>query len=258
MIIAAAIMDVFNQIETVIIVMCVVMCYTGASNTLNDYLDKDIDLVNRPMRPIPSGKVEINAALYMSIILFVIGTFFCLNLSEPAKVIGIVIAMPLLIFYTKYFKGIPLIGNMIVAFIIGLSFLFSGAAFGQMNIMWTPMLLAFGLTLVREIVKDIEDIKGDKLQGLKTLPIMIGEYYTIRFIVILSVFMGFGFIIPFYKEIYGIWYLILLIVVVEIPLTLVIFFLLSKPNAHSAKKSSKLLKFSTLGGLISIYAGTIL
>lgn len=258
MVISATIMGVLHQIEIVIIVALVVMCYTGASNALNDYLDQEIDLVNRPLRPIPSGNVNINTAFYISIVLFIIGTILCLQLTQSAKVIGIAIAMPLLILYTKYFKGIPLIGNVIVAFIVGLSFLFSGAAFGQMPIMWIPMILAFGLTLIRELVKDIEDIKGDEILGLKTLPIMVGVKHTIKLIIILSVCMGIGALMPFYQGIYGVWYFIFLILVVELPLTVVVFLLLSNPGIDSAKKSSQLLKFSTLGGLVAIYAGTMI
>ena len=58
---------------------------------------------------------------------------------------------------------------------------------------------------------------------------------------------------PFNKIFYG----ILLILTVEIPLAVVVILLLNKPNIATAKRSTKLLKFCTLGGLFSIYIGTI-
>ena len=98
----------------------------------------------------------------------------CLQLPETAKVISILIAMPLMVIYSKELKGKPLIGNIIIAFILGVSFLFCGAAHNNTAPMWIPMMLAFGLTLVREIVKDIADMEGDRSVGLRTFPIATG------------------------------------------------------------------------------------
>ncbi|MGY8781586.1 MAG: UbiA family prenyltransferase, partial [Fidelibacterota bacterium] len=186
MIIASAILGMLHEIDTVILVMTVVMCYTAAANALNDVVDFEIDKINRPMRPLPSGNVKKQTALFISILLFGTGTLLCLELSEPAKIIGIVIAMPLMVIYSKYLKGIPLLGNIAIAFILGLSFLFCGAAFNNMAPMWIPMVLAFGLTFVRELVKDIADMEGDVSVGLRTFPISAGIDKAIQLTVFLS------------------------------------------------------------------------
>ena len=256
MVIGSAILGTLNNTGTLLLVMAVVMCFAGAANALNDVVDYEIDKINRPMRPLPSGFVKKRTALYISILLFSMGTLACMDLSETAKVIGIVIAMPFMILYSKYLKGMPLVGNMIVSFILGLSFLFCGAAFNNMSPMWIPMILAFGLTLVRELVKDIADMEGDQTAGLKTFPITAGIEKSIQLTIFLSACIGVGAFIPYLYGIYGIWYGILLILGVEIPLGVVVVSLLNNPGISSAIHSARILKFSTLIGLIAIYAGT--
>ena len=256
MVIGSGILGTLNDTGTLLLVMAVVMCFAGAANALNDVVDYEIDKINRPMRPLPSGFVKKRTALFISILLFSMGTLACLELSEAAKVIGIVIAMPFMVLYSKYLKGMPLIGNMIVAFILGLSFLFCGAAFNNMSPMWIPMILAFGLTLVRELVKDIADMEGDQSAGLKTFPITAGIEKSIQLSIFLSACIGVGAFIPYLYGTYGIWYGILLILGVEIPLGVVVVSLLNNPGISSATHGARILKFSTLIGLIAIYAGT--
>ena len=255
MVIGSGILGTLNNTGTLLLVMAVVMCFAGAANALNDVVDYEIDKINRPMRPLPSGFVKKRTALFISILLFSMGILACLELSEAAKVIGIVIAMPFMVLYSKYLKGMPLIGNMIVAFILGLSFLFCGAAFNNMSPMWIPMILAFGLTLVRELVKDIADMEGDQSAGLKTFPITAGIEKSIQLSIFLSACIGVGAFIPYLYGIYGIWYGILLILGVEIPLGVVVVSLLNNPGISSAIHGARILKFSTLIGLIAIYAG---
>jgi len=256
MVIGSGILGTLNDTGTLLLVMAVVMCFAGAANALNDVVDYEIDKINRPMRPLPSGFVKKRTALFISILLFSMGTLACLELSEAAKVIGIVIALPFMVLYSKYLKGMPLIGNMIVAFILGLSFLFCGAAFNNMSPMWIPMILAFGLTLVRELVKDIADMEGDQSAGLKTFPIIAGIEKSIQLFIFLSACIGVGAFIPYLYGTYGIWYGILLILGVEIPLGVVVVSLLNNPGISSATHGARILKFSTLIGLIAIYAGT--
>ena len=120
-----------------------------------------------------------------------------------------------------------------------------------------PALLAFGLTLIREVVKDIADFKGDETIGARTLPIVFGKQKAIYFCTILSILLSIAAFTLFLYEYYNFYYGVLLIITVEIPLAVVVISLINKPNTKTAKKGAKLLKFSTLGGLFSIYIGTI-
>ena len=233
------------------------MFYTAGANTLNDYFDYKIDKINRPDRAISSGLVLRNHALIFSFFAFIIGTLFALQLNKNSQLVSIGISLPLIIGYNAKLKKFPLIGNIVVALILSLSFIYAGFVFDNIKPLIIPALLAFGLTLIREIVKDMADVIGDKSVGLKTFPIIYGENKTIVLCTVLSSLLGIGSFVPFITGYYNIFYGILLILTVEIPLAVVVILLLNKPNITTAKRSAKLLKFCTLGGLFSIYIGTI-
>jgi 4-hydroxybenzoate polyprenyltransferase len=233
--------------------LLVVVFYTGAANAFNDYCDYEIDLINRPNRPLSRGLLNSNEALFFSIILFIVGSLVALLLPLKATIVSVGLALPLMIIYSLRLKGIPIIGNMVVSMILGLSFIFFGLSHGNINPMIIPSILAFGLTMLRELIKDIADIEGDKENNLKTLPIVIGEEKSIFVSYCFIFIIGFGSLMPYYFNIYGNYYLILLIAGVEVPLVIIVYYFMKLPLTSSAKKSSNLLKFSIIAGLIAIF-----
>jgi geranylgeranylglycerol-phosphate geranylgeranyltransferase len=246
-----------GPVNIVIFATLVVAFYTVGANTLNDYLDYKIDKINRPDRPITSGRILRKHALIVSILAFIVGTIIALQLNTNSQLVSIGISLPLIIAYNIKLKKLPLIGNVVVAIVLALSFIYAGLAFSNLSPLILPAVLAFGLTLIRELVKDMADIIGDKSVGLKTFPIIFGENKTINLCVGLSVLLGVGAFIPFITGHYNIFYGISLILTVEIPLGVVVISVLNKPSIEIAKRSANLLKFCTIGGLFSIYIGTI-
>jgi len=256
-IIATAILDELNNHHVLLITTCIVMLYTAASNALNDALDYEIDLINRPERPIPLGYVSIQSALIISFLLFAFGAALCLQLPDMAIVIGVFISIPLMVTYSTKLKGQYLIGNIVVSFLLGASFLFVGASHEMISPMLIPMLLAFGLTFLREIIKDVADMEGDLSLGLKTYPIISGMHSSRRVIIVSCLLVGFFSLVPYLIGVYGPGYLLLLLIGVEIPLAIIMFIFFKNPSISSAIFSARLLKFSTLMGLLSIYFGTL-
>ena len=256
-IIATAILEGLNNHHVLLITTSVVMLYTAASNALNDALDYEIDLINRPERPIPLGYVSIKGALFISFLFFAFGVVLCLQLSDMAIVIGVFISLPLMVTYSTNLKGKYLIGNMVVSLLLGASFLFVGVSHEMTSPMLIPMLLAFGLTFLREIIKDVADMEGDFSLGLKTYPIISGVDSYRRIIISLCLLVGLFSLVPYLIGIYGSGYLLLLMIGVEIPLSIIMFIFFKNPSISSAIFSARLLKFSTLMGLLSIYFGTV-
>lgn len=159
----------------------------GAGNTINDYFDREIDAINDPERPIPRGAVTPQQALWSSVILFCLAIVLALTLPLMAIAIA-TIDLLALVAYTKLFKGLPGVGNVVVAGLGGSTFLFGGAAVGSILAPVAVLGLLAGLTtLTREIIKDVEDIEGDREEGLYTLPIAVGVR---RALVIGTVVMG--------------------------------------------------------------------
>ena len=243
--------------NVIIISIVVVIFYTMGANILNDFFDYKIDRINRPDRAISSGAIERNHALIFSIIVFITGTLFALQLNKNSQLISIGISLPLIICYNAKIKNYPLIGNIVVSLILSLSFIYAGFVFEDTKPLIIPSVLCFGLTLIRELVKDMADLIGDDAVGSKTFPVVFGQNKTISLCVILSIILGVGSFIPFINGYYNIFYGISLIMSVEIPLGVVVISLLNKPHIETAKKAAKLLKFCTLGGLLSIYIGTL-
>ena len=250
--VSAYILGVYEQYYILTCVVIVVIAYNGAANAFNDYCDYEIDLINRPNRPLSRGMITSFQALSFAVILFAIGSVTAFQLPFYARLTAVVIAMPLIIIYSMRLKGTPLLGNIAVAMILGLTFVFCGLAFNKLGPMIMPAILAFGLTLVRELIKDIADVEGDNSAGLKTLPLVIGKNKAITVAIIKAVLIGLVSLIPYYLNIYGNYYLILLVIGVEIPLAIVVVLFMKSPSISTAKQSEKLLKFSTIIGLTAI------
>ena len=256
MVVSAAILDSLDETRTSVLIVLTVMSYTAAANVINDVLDLEIDKINRPFRPIPSKNLKKGTVLKFSFTLFLIGSVLALQLSPSAQFISLVISMPLMIVYSTHLKSKPLIGNIAVSFIIGLSFIFCGAAFENIVPMWTPGILAFSLTLIREIIKDIADLEGDRVAKCKTYPIQYGLEATVKLVSVLSFTVSLVLLLPYFNNVYNYWYLIILLIGVELPLIIVVFLLVKNPTILAANQGSKILKFSTIMGLIAIYLGT--
>ena len=146
----------------------------GAGNAINDYFDREIDRINPPDRPSPRGAVSPRGALAFSLVCF--GAAVALAVTLPPAALAIAgINLAALVAYTEVFKGLPGVGNALVAYLVGSTFLFGAAAVGEMAPAVVLFLLSAIATLTREIVKDVEDLEGDREEGLNTLPIAIGE-----------------------------------------------------------------------------------
>lgn len=177
---------------------------------LNDYFDIKIDNINHPEKQILGKTISRKSAMYLHQILTGIGVFCGLLLAYFAQSVTLVfifVVVPgLLWFYSASYKRQFIIGNLVVAFLAAITVLIVGIiqlAFLQKiygNLIFeTPIpkqlygwiggfaLFSFLCTWIREIIKDMEDINGDKELECRTLPIKIGTPKTkiITFILII-------------------------------------------------------------------------
>jgi len=256
-IITASILNKMDLISVWFTALWVVVFYNAAANIINDYIDQETDKINRPSRPLISGSVRPNTALLLAVLLFVIGTILAFTLPFTASFIAVAIALPLMIFYSIIFKGMPLVGNFIIASILGLTFLFAGAALQDIHTMIIPAMLAFGLTIVRELVKDISDVEGDRTINLKTFPIVTDIKEAWILASALAILIGVGAVFPYTMGKYNYWYIIFVFFGVEIPLILTVFSTMKSPTIITAKRIAQLLKFSTIAGVLAVWLGSL-
>ncbi|HUM72038.1 MAG TPA: geranylgeranylglycerol-phosphate geranylgeranyltransferase [Chloroflexota bacterium] len=139
-----------------------------AANAWNDYLDIEIDRINQPQRPLPSGQVRPRSAWVFSVVLTVASLFIAALISWPAFAIALVSAA-LLYLYSWKFKSTILFGNFTIASISAMSAVFGGVAAG--NVRPSLWLAAVILTAImgREILKTLADYEGDLRQHCRTI-----------------------------------------------------------------------------------------
>jgi geranylgeranylglycerol-phosphate geranylgeranyltransferase len=183
---------------------------TAAGNAINDYFDRDIDEINRPGRPIPRGAVSPRATATYAGALFLGAVVAAVTLPPLAIAIAVVNLLALLA-YTELFKGTPGIGNVVVAYLTGSTFLFGGAAVGRPWDAIVLFVLAALATVTREIVKDVEDVAGDQEEGLRTLPIVIGTKQTLTVGLVVLVVAVLASIVPYLRDTFGLGYILLVV-----------------------------------------------
>lgn len=158
-----------------LLLAAVVALITAAGNVINDVYDIDIDRINRPDRPIPSGAISLSGAKIYAVALFAGGIALATLTTALCLLIALANAL-ILILYAAWLKRTPGIGNVAVAYLTASVFLFGGAFAGIEGLIQNISLaaIAFLATLAREILKDAEDVDGDAAGGARTLPMIVG------------------------------------------------------------------------------------
>lgn len=268
--------NIFTEMETLdifrffILLMSIVLI-SAAGYIINDIQDIETDLINKPDKvfvgTVFTMKQSYSWYLILNFLGVLLGFYIANYLQKPIFSSVFIIVSFLLYYYSITLKKWPLIGNIVIGLLVSLSILTLaffdlilnaktddlGFHYLLFELIFEFSIFAFMLNFIREIVKDIEDVPGDKLMQMKTLPILIGLKYSkliIGFLTLILIIALTYFIIsylPFHTILF--YYFIIFI---TLPLLYFEFKLY-----HSAAKSdfdylSKILKFCMLTGIISI------
>lgn len=222
----------------------------SGGNVINDYFDVEIDRINRPHRPLPSGLVPVHWARNVWMITTLSGVLIGFSISSWKHGLTSILVSLALYIYSRWFKQLPFLGNFWVALISGVAIMYGGATFGWgFEAIWAA-LFAFGVTLSREITKDIEDMAGDAALGAKTLPIRFGRGTAVflgSLMMALTILMT---PLPYWWNAYGGLYL--MVVGVADVLMLRAIWLLATDRETGAHQSSAYLKMAVVVGLIAL------
>ncbi len=247
----------------------------AAGYIINDYIDRKIDAVNRPDAQIIGKIISTRKALVYyilgNVLGFVLALYLALKIAQPLLILISISCIILLFAYSYYFKKKLIIGNVLVALLTAISILqylvFEPAFYPyfqlpiissnqKINPVYFVLFIAvfaFLLNWIREIIKDLEDMEGDRQFQCTTFPIVMGIQATQNLIRILSIILGvlMLFCLIFYIKNGVIWisglFLIFFIVLGK--------FLHSLPQEQTAKhyeKLSKIIKALMLLGLVII------
>lgn len=227
---------------------------TAAGNIINDIFDIETDRISHQDRVLVLGKITKKEAWIEYILLSSISIIISFSLAVRLTVI-IIATIILLYIYSSTLKKLPLIGNLTIAFLTGLTFIYGGFAAGNPMAAIVPAGFAFLINLIREIVKDIQDIEGDKITGAITFPIRFGFQRSKILILIISLSLILYTLYPFMTGHYKIEYFIVVMVFVN-PLIILSFKLLfDEKRENKFSMVSNLLKLNMVLGLIAIYLG---
>lgn len=247
------------------------LCIAAAGNIINDIYDIDTDLINKPNKVIISKSISEPKAFNLFLLLTILGVcigFYLSNLINKTGFSAIFIfSSALLYVYSTSLKQTILIGNIIVSVLIAMSIIIVGlfdllpaitpenqhTQLTMFKILLNYALFAFMINLMREIIKDIEDIEGDTKAVMRTLPIVTGKNRTTK------VLFGLSFIpliaVVYYVVTYlfnyqiAVGYFLLFIIAPLLYFTIKIFSAKTTKELHHL---SNVLKLIMLFGVLSL------
>jgi 4-hydroxybenzoate polyprenyltransferase len=169
--------------------------------------------------------------------------------------ISLFVATLLLFWYAYRLRHVALVGNIVVAFLSALTFIFAAQAFGDIKLGYVPFVLTFIISVVREIIKDLEDLNGDEAHDSKTLPVMIGEAPT-RVIagIITALFLPI-IPIPYVAGMFGKWFFFLGIMGVAFPMMIMMINLFQIKRTINYHQIAVILKIVMFFGLATVFMG---
>ena len=230
---------------------------TGAAMAVNDYYDFDIDKINEPNRPIPSGQVSLKASLVTTAVLTLIGLssaliihMFCLLFATVAWII--------MVTYTTIGKRAGFPGNLLVSACVAAPFLFGSIVATNMitiNILLFASM-AFLSNTGREIAKGIVDIEGDSQHKIKTLAVVFGRKKAALAAAIFFISAVCLSTTPLILNIISIWF-IPFVLVTDVGLLWCSFSLLKNPERENARKIKKTVLFLFIFGLLAFIFGML-
>lgn len=243
----------------------------ASGNIINDIFDTEIDQINKPNKRLIGSKITEKTAyrLFFSFTIIGVGIGFYLAnvIHHPGYVSFFIVISLLLYLYASSLKSYLIINNLLIAILVAMSLLIvpifdllpAISHHNQMLQMETFVLIlpfalfAFWTNWIREIIKDLLDINGDKKGNINSLPILIGRSRTIKIIFLLSAILVAGIIFYMYEHLYNKkWLMLYFLVAVLGPL---LYFCIKTFDAKSVKRYrllSNLLKIIMLTGVLAM------
>ncbi len=224
----------------------------AAGYIINDYYDIKIDAINKPKRVVIGKFLNRRKAMLAHLLLSSIGVFIGFYLSLPIGLIHLGAAL-LLWGYSARLKQTLLIGNITIA-LLSATMVLVVAVFEKVDnkAVWAYGAFVFLITIVREIIKDMEDVKGDATFDCRTLPIVMGipgaKWFLYFFILAFAITLLSGVIYRVH-EVYFTTYILLLII---LPMGYLTYRIYRADRKKDFTRLSRLVKWIMLSGMLSM------
>ena len=192
--------------ENFVILLIVTILIAASGYIVNDIYDYNLDQINKPEKVVLGKFLKSRDAIiiYMmfNCLAIVLSIFLCMKIEQEIYILVFLLIIYCLWLYSKKLKKYKIIGNILIAFFISLSIL-NVPLFSYKNILSDDRffvfliisifsVLAFLINVKREIIKDIEDIEGDKIHKVKSLPIIFGTKKSKLVTIIIGIILMFA------------------------------------------------------------------
>ena len=227
----------------------------SAGNTVNDIFDIEIDRINKPYRALASGKVSVRTAIVWGTVC-ASGGLILGALAGAQSFVFALASFTLAFVYNSRMKRVPLAGNAIVAFLTGCPLLYGSLVAGKPEAGIIAAAFAFLMNFAREILKDIEDLEGDKACGVFTFPARHGIKAALMIASVLLMVTAGSSLLPFFFGIYGELYFWMVLIGIDSVLILLTFVLWRTPAASTISRICVVLKYDMALGLFALLLGS--
>lgn len=228
-----------------------IFAISGSALVLNDYFDFEVDRVNAPNRPLPSGAVSRAEALGLTVLATLVGLASAFALGLNALWISLFLWV-IGFLYNWRFKQSGLPGNLMVSISVAFSFILGAVTMNEPwnKIVWVFSMMAFLLDLGEEIAGDAMDMEGDKKRNSRSIALLKGRPFALRISLILWGLMILLSLIPAVLGWLGIGYLIFILLTDG----LFIFFSIRLVNAQTPEAGRKAMRGLYLGATVFVIA----
>ena len=229
---------------------------TGASMAVNDYYDRDIDAVNEPGRPIPSGRVTPGDALSLTAVLSLAGLTTSYLVSHQAFAVA-GFSWVVMMMYSAWGKRTGFPGNLMVSTCIALPFVYGGILTGNLTVSLSFSLVAFLSNTGREVAKGIVDVEGDRSAGVRTVAVSRGAGTASRVAAAFFVAAAASSVVPIYLGLVSLWY-VPFVAATDLGLVHGAVSLVRDPSRENSRRVKNRVLYLMLVGLIGFAAGSLL
>jgi len=235
---------------TVVSIAAFLSCAAG--NALNDLVDVETDRINHPHRVLVRNRLSRRFVRNLVVVLNVVALAMGAAVSWAVLAVGAV-TVGLLVAYNLKLKRLTGAGNATVALLAGLTFVTGGLAVDPvLAFRLIAAAFAFFFHLVREIVKDVQDMEGDRAAGLTTLPLRIGASHSLTIALGLFVALVVLTYVPVFQGWFGRTYEMIAVYVVDLPLLALLIVVWGYPNRRMLAVASATLKAGMVLGLVAL------
>lgn len=232
----------------------------GSSFCVNDYYDRDIDAMNEPSRPMPSGLIEPRDALMLASVLIPLGLLFAVLVSyECLLLASLAIVVSVAYSYNKGGKRRGFIGNGMVSLDVAMPFIYGTFVVGRYldELIIIFAVLAFLSNLGREVTKGIVDLEGDRGQGIETIAVLYSERAA-AFVAVALYLSAVGLsVLPWALNLVSFYYLPI-VLVADAGFVVLSALLLSNYSRENARRVKNLVLVCMLLGLAAFAFGGII